>query len=176
VPFKDFMSVMGFLASIGLAAAAPSAFSLIGTTTLFGDQSPDAQARIKASAVLLTWASACFTVAIAFVVALQLLHTDHVLAKIILRPEDVGGDVRSKARATCVVHLVGCCAWLALGFQIAGMLLISQSWSIISPASALAVRYGLIGGVVIVGGMALLADTASNERMNAVGNIFRRSR
>jgi len=166
------MDVMGFLASIGLAAATPSAFSLIGTTSLFGDSSPDAQARIRASAVLLTWASACFTVAIAFVVALRLLHTDHVLAEIIMHPEKVGGDVRSPKIAKCVVHLVGCCAWLALCFQIAGMLLISQSWSIITPHSTLAVRYGLIGSVVIVGGMALLADTASKVRMSAVGNIF----
>jgi len=169
------MGVMGFLASIGLAAAAPSAFSLMGTTSVFGDSSPDAQARIRTTAVLLTWASACFTVAIVFVVALQLFHTDHVLAEIIMHPEKVDGDVRNKTIATCVVHLLGCCAWLALGFQIAGMLLISQSWSIISPHSTLAVRYGLIGSVAIVGGTALLADTASKERMNAVEKIFKRS-
>ena len=56
-------------------------------------------------------------------------------------------DVRNAAgtgrMAKCVVFLVGSCAWVAPGFQGAGMLLINQSWNIISPNSSLGARNGL---------------------------------
>lgn len=170
VPFKDFTSILGFLASIGLAASAPSAFSLMGVTSLFGDSSDDAQARIRQSAMFLTWASAAFIVAIAWVVALQLFYTDDILVETITYPS--GDHVKRKFLAACVKHLLGCCAWLALGFQLAGLLLLSQSWVVISHEATLVVRYGFTSSVVIIGGTALLADFASNARAKAIEIFF----
>ncbi|KAJ7854872.1 hypothetical protein B0H13DRAFT_1903408 [Mycena leptocephala] len=156
-PFKAFQQVLSFLASIGLATTATSAFSLIGITSLFGDTSPPALSQIRQSALFLCWASACFIAALAFIIALQLLYTELVIVEIMTNKDVPGWNARFIRIA------VGLFAWIPLGFQMVAMYLMSQALEVFAPGPVQLARYGLTCGVAVVGVITLFG-MLSNEK------------
>ena len=161
-PFQDFQEILAFLASIGLATSTSCAFGLVGITSSFGDTSPQAMSDIKKSAILLCWASACFTVALAFIVAPQLLYTELVIVQIITQKNLKGWDKR------LVRVAVGVFAWIPLGFQLVAMYLLAQSFEIFAPGPVVLARYGITVGVITVGGVTLvgvLSEPQGREKL-----------
>lgn len=143
-PFQEFQQILGFLASIGLATTATSAFSLVGATSLFGDTSPEALSQLKQSALFLSWASACFIVALVFIIAPQLLYTELVIVEIIMHKE-IPGLSRRFIRVA-----MGSFAWIPLGFQMAALYLLIQAMEAFSPGPVKLARYGMTSGAVVV--------------------------
>jgi len=150
VPFQQFQTILGFLASIGLALTGSVAFALLTAGTLFGDSSPASLAQLKRSALLLSWSAACFVVAIAFIVAPQLLYTELVIVEIIKERRIRGWDRR------LVRVAVGVFAWIPLGFQTAAMYLFSQSLEVFGQGPVALARYGITGAMVLVATVTLI--------------------
>jgi len=156
-PFKEFQQTLAFLASIGLAASTSCAFSLVGVTAKLGDTSDAAMQQVKESALLLSWASSCFIVAIAIIVSTQLLYTEKVIVTIITKTE-------FKVWHEKVVRLgVAFFAWVALGFQTAAILLFAQALNLFSTPSTEMARYGVVGGMVLVAAITLLGILSQKE-------------
>jgi hypothetical protein len=127
-----------------LATTASCAFSLVGITTSFGDETDHAKADIKRSAVLLSWASACFIVAVTFIVFPQLLYTELVMVQIMTQ-KDIEGWRKRLVRVS-----VGIFAWIPLGFQMAALYLLGQSLEIFAPGPVQLARHGITAGVAMV--------------------------
>jgi hypothetical protein len=162
VPFQQFQTILGFLASIGLALTGSVAFALLTAGALFGDSSPTALAQLKQAALLLSWSAACFVVAIAFIVAPQLLYTELIIVEMIKERRIHGWDHR-------VVRVaVGVFAWIPLGFQTAAMFLFSQALEVFGPGPVALARYGITGAMVLVGTVTMvgiLSDVRGRKKL-----------
>jgi TctA family transporter len=156
-PFKEFQKTLSFLASIGLAASTTCAFNLVGATSLLGDNSDGAMLAVQKAALYLSWSSACFIVAIAVIVATQLLYTEKVIIGIITKEKQE--QLNEK-----VVRLgVAVFAWTSLAFQTAAMFLFSQALGVISSGSMWMARYGVVGGMSLVAAVTLVGVLSREE-------------
>jgi len=167
-PFKEFQQTLAFLASIGLAASTSSAFSLVGVTSSLGDSSDAALQRVRQSALLLSWASSCFIVAIAIIVTTQLLYTEKVIVGIITK------TVLEHWQERIVRVGVAVFAWVALGFQTAAILLFAQALDVFSNGSMRMARYGVVGGmglVLCVTLVGLLSQKQGQEKIRGALHI-----
>jgi hypothetical protein len=117
------------------------AFSLVGAQSILGDTSVAAMSAARDSAVLLCWASACFILALVFIVATQLLYTDPTIRKSLQNRESL--DVHQRIGRNIIV--VFACVPLAL--QVAAVFLLGQSLGLISGGSMMMARYGIVGGM-----------------------------
>jgi len=155
-PFKEFQQVLGFISSIGLAASVSGAFALVGVTDIFGDTSPQAQAKVRNSAILLGWASACFIVALIVVATSQLLYTELVIVSILM-------NKKVNKERTVVRVGVALFAWTALGFQTTALVLIGRGLAVFGPGPAALASYGMLGGAVLVGGVTMVGLISEHE-------------
>ncbi|KAG6835209.1 hypothetical protein H0H93_003699 [Arthromyces matolae] len=170
VPFKDFQNVLAFLSSIGLATAISCAYSLVGATSVFGSSTKEDLAALKRSAILLCWAAACFIVALALIIAAQLLYTETVIVEMITR-KGADGKQRNEEdvwQQRTVKIGVGLFAWAALGFQTAAMFLLSQSMLLLATWPTRLARYGIVGGTVTVGAVVCIGLTATPKGRDKV--------
>jgi hypothetical protein len=99
---------------------------MVGATSVFGDTSGYALSQIKRSGILLSWASACFIVALCFIAGAQLLYTDIAIISLLSQKDN--------SRASFVVRIgMQCFAWTALGFQMTAMILIGIALHVFAP-------------------------------------------
>jgi hypothetical protein len=145
------------LAAIGLAAASDCAFTIVGATSLLGDSSDAAMLSLRQGAELLSWASACFIVAIAIIAATQLLYTEEVIIDIITK------DKRDQLHEKVVRLGVVVFAWASLVFQTVAMFLFSQALGVISHGAMLMARYGIAGGMSLVAIVTLIGVLSREE-------------
>jgi len=132
---------LGFLGSIGLATVVSGAFSLAAAQSILGDTSVTAISAARHSAVLLCWASACFILALVFIIATQLLYTDPTIRKFLQNKKSLDGYQRISR------NLIVVFACVPLVLQVVAVFLLSQSLGLISGGSMMMARYGIIGGV-----------------------------
>jgi hypothetical protein len=139
----------------------------VGVTSKLGDSSDAAMQQVKESALLLSWASSCFIVAIAIIVSTQLLYTEKVIVAIITKTE-------LKVWQEKVVRLgVAFFAWVALGFQTAAILLFAQALNLFSTKSTEMARYGVVAGMALVAAITLLGILSRSEGRQKIGHTLR---
>jgi len=137
------------------------AFSLAAAQSVLGDTSVAALSAARDSAIMLCWASACFIIALVFTVASQLLYTDPTIRKSLMLSK---GPARHQKMVRFFVAVSAC---VPLGLQLAAVFLLSQSLGLISDGPMIMARYGIIGGVCLMAGTALvmiLSDSEGRER------------
>lgn len=160
VPFEKFHQVLGFLASIGLATVVSGAFSLTAAQSILGDTSVTALSAAKDSAILLCWASACFILALVFIVGTQLLYTDPTIRANLKNREGLAVYNRI---ARVIIAVFAC---LPLGLQVAAMFLLGQSLGLLSGGPMMMARYGIVGGLCILLVTALIIIVPDSEARN----------
>ena len=152
--YERFQHVLGFVASIGLATAATSAFSLVGVTTIFGDSSDLSLHKIQTSARLLGWSSACFILSLSFICGSQLLYTSPILRRL------AGGKGNRSAKRRFAKTVLTILAWLPLASQIAALALIGQALFVFASGPARLATYGIMTGAILCAGVYVLSLTA----------------
>jgi hypothetical protein len=139
----------------------------VGVTSKLGDTSDAAIQQVKESALLLSWASSCFIVAIAIIVSTQLLYTEKVIVTIITKTE-------LEVWQEKVVRLgVAFFAWVALGFQTAAILLFAQALALFSTQSTGMARYGVVAGMVLVAAVTLFGILSQKEGRQKLSETLR---
>lgn len=123
---------------------------------MFGETTDISKAQVKRSGILLSWASACFIVAIGFIAATQLLYTEAVIIQLLAQKE------RSLQKSVVRVGLA-CFAWIALGFQTAAMLMTGQALKIFAPGPVILANYGLAGSAALVVVIVLIGMTSEQK-------------
>lgn len=143
VPFEEFHKVLAFLGSIGLATVVSGAFTLATAQSVLGDTSATVLYAARNSAILLGWASACFILALVFIIATQLLYTDPTIRESL---KDRDGHGVHKRIARVVITVFAC---LPLGLQVIAMFLLGESLRLLSGGPMMMARYGIVGGVCV---------------------------
>jgi hypothetical protein len=87
------------------------AFSLAAAQSILDDTSITAMSAAKDSAILLCWASACFILALVFIIATQLLYTDPTIRKSLQNREslDVHQRISRNIIVVCASGTPSCC-------------------------------------------------------------------
>jgi len=163
--FDGFQQVLGFIAAIGLASAASCAFSLVGATSLFGDTSRQAMHDLKSSALLLSWASACFIAALAFISGGQLLNTSQIVQNVITDRCEIkrGNIVRMGIRIL---------AWVPLWFQTAAFTLMGLSLRVFAPGTVQLATVGVLAGCVFSMGIYILCLTGEERGRGKLKQVW----
>jgi magnesium-transporting ATPase (P-type) len=141
----------------------------VGVTSSLGDSSDAAVHAVRQSALLLSWASSCFIVALAIIVTTQLLYTEKVIVGIITKTELEHWQEKIVRVGVAVF------AWAALGFQTAAILLFSQALGLFSNGSMKMARYGVVGGmglVLCVTLVGLLSQKQGQQKIREAFHIY----
>ena len=160
VPFEEFHKVLAFLGSIGLATVVSGAFTLATAQSVLGDTSATVLYAARNSAILLGWASACFILALVFIIATQLLYTDPTIRESL---KDRDGHGVHKRIARVVITVFAC---LPLGLQVIAMFLLGESLRLLSGGPMMMARCGIVGGVCIALVTAVIIIGLDSEARN----------
>lgn len=117
LPFKDFLKLAAFIASIGLSLSLAASQTLANTTTFMGRTDSAMMASVQSAAIDFTWGAAIFGFALALSFSAQLLLTSPRV-QALLQPEPVG---RLWMRV-----IVGGMSWLSLLLVTAGLLIVGR--------------------------------------------------
>lgn len=143
-----------------------SAFSLVAAQSVHGDTSATVLSAARNSAILLGWASACFILALVFIVATQLLYTDPTIRESL---KDREGHAVHKRVARVVIIMFAC---LPLALQVAAMFLLGESLGLLSGGPMMMARYGIIGGVCLALVTAVILIGLDSEARNRYFGFF----
>jgi len=136
------------------------AFSLATAQSVLGDTSRERLAAAKHSAILLSWASACFILALVFIIATQLLYTDPTIRDSL---KDRKGQVHKRI-ARFLIALFAC---LPLCLQVAAVFLLGESLGMLSDGARKMARYGIVGGVsatLVTAVIIIVLDSGARDR------------
>ncbi|KAG8901862.1 hypothetical protein FRC00_003953 [Tulasnella sp. 408] len=132
VPYKEFVTTLGFPCTIGTAIAASAAFSILAAGSVFGDTSPEAFAKLEHMAKLLAWSAGCYANGTAIVVCLQFLYASPSFCKVIAQKINYTWEYRRKNESwnwlRCIIAYgaVGS-GYFSLMLQIAGTMLMVEA-------------------------------------------------
>jgi len=162
--YAEFLTVLAFLSSIGLATSAG------GTYTL----APSSDPLSLRTASLLGWSSACFLIALTFIIGGQLLYTDEAIIAILKK---AGPDKKGKrtGKDSTVLRLFGLMAWTSLGFELAALFLLADALIILGGGDSGPVwlaRMGMASVLLLTIWIAMVAGVAIGTRRHIKKILF----
>ncbi|TDL20682.1 hypothetical protein BD410DRAFT_871262 [Rickenella mellea] len=136
VPFRDFLSLGSFVASIGIALSV-SASSTLACSTTFMSRSDDATiASMNHSAILFTWAATVYGLALLLALLVQLLLTSPETVLMIQE----GPKLRPHLRTT-----VAGSAWVSLMLVGAATALVGEGLKVVDRKAGATLEWALLG-------------------------------
>ncbi|KAG8923714.1 hypothetical protein FRC01_012446 [Tulasnella sp. 417] len=132
VPYKEFVTTLGFPCTIGTAIAAGAAFSILAAGSIFGDTSEKAFAELRHMATLLAWSAGCYANATAIVVCLQFLYSSPSFCKVITQKINYTWAYRRKNEPWELLRCIIAYGTVGAGFfslllQLAGTILMVEA-------------------------------------------------
>lgn len=138
VPYRAFVNVLGFPSTIGTAIAASAAFSVLASSSILGDSSPEAFAMLRRMVTLLTYSIGSYAIATTITCCLQFLYTNPWYCKVMAQKINLTIERRKEIqphntlRYVLVYGSVGM-AYMALILQYVGTILLLEVFSPFGP-------------------------------------------
>ncbi|KIO32130.1 hypothetical protein M407DRAFT_4688 [Tulasnella calospora MUT 4182] len=165
VPYKEFVSTLGFSCTIGIAIAASAAFSILAAGSIFGDTSPEAfhDSELRHMATLLAWSAGCYANATAIVLCLQFLYSSPSFCKVITQKINYTWEFRRKNEPWDMVRCIiayGSVGWgfFSLILQLAGTILMVEALRPFAPVLLAEIPISLVS---LVGAAFILTGAAT---------------
>jgi len=148
IPFKDFLQLAAFVASIGISLSLAASQTLGCTTIFMGKTDNETLDSVRQAAIYFTWAAAVFGLALALSFSAQLLLTSPRV-QAMLQPGQTGKLWMRVA--------VGSVSWMSLFLVVGGLVLVSKGlnpvdsraggmfqWAVVAIAASLSVFWIVI--------------------------------
>ncbi|TDL20684.1 hypothetical protein BD410DRAFT_363470 [Rickenella mellea] len=135
VPFKDFLSLGSFVASIGIALSVGASLTLACGTSFMGRSDDTTLASMKHSAILFAWSAIAYGLALVLALLVQLMLTSPETVLMIQE----GPQLKRWLRTT-----VGGFAWIALVLVGAATALIGEGLKVVDRNAGSTLEWGLL--------------------------------